>query len=365
MTSDVVTLAAELVRMDSSAARGAIEALRDVDDWFAASGVGRRTWKQAESHAALLVLPQEKCDNLLLFSAHIDVVPPGSSWSRDPFSGDIVDRRLHGRGASDMKAGLAAAMLAVRDGLQLGAPVGLIVTTSEETGCQGAELAEDELRALSIGGVIIPEATGNVVALGHRGALWLSVCTSGRAAHGSVPHHGSSAISGMTAVLTRLADLPLRTSKLLGEESVNVGTIVGGTAVNMVPDECTIGVDHRTIGPAEPILAWWRAQPEVSEVRVVLDLPSVQTAADSELVTLLSDLTDVAAEAVSYFTDASVLTKCCGGAPMVVWGPGDPNLVHGADETVETDAVETALHSYRELVSRWSMRVATGQEVVT
>lgn len=319
MISDVVTLAAELVRMDSSATRGAIEALRAVNNWFAESEVGRRTWKQSATHAALLVLPEEKCDDLLLFSGHIDVVPPSSSWSRNPFSGDIVDRRLHGRGASDMKAGLAAV---VRDGLQLGAPVALFVTTSEETGCQGAELAEDELRPVSIGGVIFSEAIANVAALGHRGALWPSVRIGGRAAHGSAPHRGSSAISGMTAVLTRLPNLPLRASEFLGEESVNIGTVVGGTAVNMVPDECTLGVDHRTNGPTQPILAWRRAQPEVAEVRVVLDLPSVQTAEDAGFAVMVSSLTGVAAEPVSCFTDASVLAKCCGGAPMVVWAPG-------------------------------------------
>lgn len=361
MISDVVALAAEMVRMDTSGGEGAVEALRWVDAWFAEAGVGRREFRASGPHAALLVLPEESVperpvQDLLLFSGHIDVVPAGDFWTTPAFIGDVVSGRLRGRGASDMKGGLAAAMIAVREGLNAGARVGLLVTTSEEIGCQGAEQIVDELGDLDIGAVVIAESTDNAIAFGHRGALWLTITTQGTAAHGASPERGRSAISEMVDVLARIPEIPGACDDLLGAATVNIGTIAGGTAVNVVPARCVVSADHRIVGDAKPIVDWWRSHPEVARVHVDLELPSVRTDRHNQTIRLFDGLAAFSDRPVPYFTDGSVLTRCKPRAPIVIWGPGDPRRVHTADEYVDVEALRAAENGFSALIERWMGR---------
>jgi succinyl-diaminopimelate desuccinylase len=301
----------------------------------------------------LLRTPTDPGRPQLVLACHVDTVPvpDAGSWQRDPFGADLDGGRVWGRGASDMKAGLAAAAAAVA-AADPQTPVALLLTSDEEIGSKGAAAAAAALAAQRVGAVIVPEATGNQVVLGHRGALWLAVRTAGRAAHGSTPERGHNAVLDLVALLGRAGgQLPLRTDPFLGTETWNPGVVAGGTVPNVVPDRAEVLVDMRTVGDAGPLLGWWRAQPEVAEVDVRVDLPPVGTPADDPWVAGLPAA--VLPAPATYFTDASVLAPAVRGAPIVVWGPGTPAVMHARDEYVEVAELEQAVAAFGEVVARW------------
>jgi succinyl-diaminopimelate desuccinylase len=302
----------------------------------------------------LLRTPTDPARPRLLLACHVDTVPvpDADRWERDPFGADLDGGRVWGRGGSDMKAGLVAAAAALA-GADPQTPVALLLTSDEEIGSKGAAAAAAALAEQRIGAVIVPEATGNQVVLGHRGALWLAVRTAGRAAHGSTPERGHNAVLDLVALLARAGgQLPLRSDPFLGTETWNPGVVAGGTVPNVVPDRAEVLVDMRTVSDGAPLLEWWRDQPEAAAVEVRVDLPPVGTPADDPWVaTLPGPVLDAPA---TYFTDASVLAPVVGGAPIVVWGPGTAAVMHARDEYVEVAELEQAAAAFTAVADRWA-----------
>ncbi|MGY1652259.1 M20 family metallopeptidase [Geodermatophilus sp. SYSU D01119] len=301
----------------------------------------------------LLRTPADPGRPVLLLACHVDTVPvpdPGA-WTRDPFGADLDGGRVWGRGASDMEAGVVAAALALA-AADPQTPAALLLTSDEETGSRGAAAAAATVAELPVGAVVVPEATGNQVVLGHKGALWLAVRTAGRAAHGSTPERGHNAVLDLAALLGRAATgLPFRTDPFLGTETWNPGVVSGGTVPNVVPDRAEVVVDMRTVADGGDLLRWWREQPEAADVEVRVDLPPVGTPADDPWVATLP--APVLPTPATYFTDASVLGQVVGGAPVVVWGPGTPAVMHAADEYVELAELEQAAQAYTAVLARW------------
>ncbi len=211
----------------------------------------------------------------LHLNGHFDVVPPGDGWTVDPFAGVVREGRIYGRGASDMKSGIAAAVFALealrRAGVELEGAVDISATVDEESGgfagvahlCEAGVISSDDTRY-----AIIPEPFGpGRVCVGHRGVYWFDVVAHGHTAHGSMSHLGRSAIDDMGALLeafrTRLApDLATRLSALpvvpepSRRPSLNVNAITGGqsgeaTQSPCVADRCAATFDRRFI-PEEP-----------------------------------------------------------------------------------------------------------------
>jgi succinyl-diaminopimelate desuccinylase len=289
----------------------------------------------------------------LLLACHVDTVPvpDAGEWERDPFGADLDGGRVWGRGGSDMKAGLVASVAALA-AAGPETPVALLLTSDEEIGSKGAAAAASAVADQRIGAVIVPEATGNEVVLGHKGALWLAVRTAGRAAHGSTPERGHNAVLDLAALLTRAGgEIPLRTDEFLGSETWNPGMVAGGAAANVVPDRAEAVIDMRTVADGGELLRWWQGQPEVADVEVRVHLPPVGTPADDEWVATLPG--PVLTKPATYFTDASVLVEVVQGAPIVVWGPGTPAVMHARDEYVELAEVEQAASVFADVVRRW------------
>ncbi|PZF62064.1 M20 family peptidase [Curtobacterium sp. MCBD17_034] len=361
-TPDVTELLSDLIRVDSvtgSAGEGLVLDL--VQAWYAGHA-GSRVVRSPATTDGLLVVPARPSPRSsgphLAFSCHADVVPTGAegSWTTPPFQPHIAEGRLHGRGSSDMKAGLAAAMVAVARLHEQGLPVVLALSVGEESGCLGAPVLVDMLSAagIDLGAVVIPESTANRIVLGHRGALWLRVETRGTSAHGSTPSAGRNAVLAMRDVLLRLDAVPLTAHPRLGAETLNVGTIAGGSVPNMVPDVCVVRVDHRVTEAASAarIPDWWRGRPDVADVTVELDLAPVWTDETDPWVASLPGR--VAREPAAYFTDASVFVRSMPDVPMVVWGPGDPTRVHSVDESVSLDLLADAVLAYVSAGVRWA-----------
>jgi succinyl-diaminopimelate desuccinylase len=201
----------------------------------------------------------------LLFSAHMDVVPPGdpSAWEGnkiDPW----VDAGgcLHGRGAVDMKGGMAAFIAAFLKNLDAitsnqKALIGLLFTVDEETSLAGAQAFVGSSFARLFGKAILPEPTGLQPVRGHKGVLFLRFAVRGKAAHGAVPERGVNAIN-VAMEMYKAIDAQYqgirssRTHAVLGSPTMNLGMFSGGEKVNVVPDVCNFSIDRR-INPGETI----------------------------------------------------------------------------------------------------------------
>jgi succinyl-diaminopimelate desuccinylase len=294
---------------------------------------------------------------MLLFACHADTVPFGdpTTWTHDPLSGAITDGRLFGRGSSDMKGGLAAALTAVIGAAGQGIPCAILITADEEIGCLGARAAVTALSGLDIGAVVIPESTDNDVLLGHRGALWIRLTARGTAAHSSTPHLGRSALLPLAAcVLDVDTRLPRRNHPMLGETSVNIGTMTAGTATNIVPDHATATLDIRFPHPDDPATALdWiaRAHPLI-DATVETRLPAVLTSPDDPWVQSLPAAC-AAQPTCAYFTDAAILTRALPTVPIIIWGPGDPTQPHTGNESVHTARITEACSLYHHTLMNW------------
>ena len=291
-------------------------------------------------------------------------------WRKDPFAGETDAGRLFGRGASDMKSGVAAfvtAALALGDKLAGTPGLELVITGGEETGCEGAfHLARSTGALGRAGAILVAEPTANYPLVGHKGAYWLSARTRGVTAHGSMPERGENAVYKAARAIAKLEhfDFGVAPHALLGAPTLNVGTIAGGLNINSVPDEARIGIDIRTVaGQDNAALRATLADllgPDV-ELEPILDVGSVYTdPADpwiADVFEVMAPILNTTPQprSVSYFTDAAALRPAYGNPPTVILGPGEPQMAHQTDEYCVTDRIRQAVEGYREIIGRWCL----------
>ena len=304
----------------------------------------------------------------ICFTGHLDVVPIGTAaWSVDPFGGEISGERLYGRGASDMKSGVAAIVCAAAEvarwrNRRAGAL--LVLTAGEEAGCDGArELVELGLLQARAGALVVGEPTRLYPVTAHKGAFWARLVTRGKAAHGSMPELGENAIFKMLPVVDRLRALDLGPpNPLQGAPTVNVGVIRGGSIPNQVPDRCEVLVDVRTVAGLrhdDVRAALAIAAGDVAEVERLIDAPPVLTDAADPWVERIFELAAPytgerpRARSINYFTDAAVLRPALGNPPTVICGPGTPELAHQTDEYAEVALIERAVDLYTAIAREW------------
>jgi succinyl-diaminopimelate desuccinylase len=274
----------------------------------------------------------------ILLNGHMDTVPAGVDWTREPFGGELVDGRIYGRGACDMKGGVAAcavvlARLAAR-ATPIGGSVVLAAVMDEERGARGAKhvVGHDGITADA---AIVAEPTHMRLVTSTNGQLNFAVRLHGLAAHSSEPALGHSAISDAR----RLAD-----ALESHDPPYLVGSIAGGVAPNVVPAACELAIDrrvrvHETLAEVEAefaaLLDAATAQaPRRGEYETPLAVPPVSLAADHLVSRTIAGTlgqeppfghSEQTMDA-SWFADA--------GIPTVVLGPGDPRQAHQADEHI-------------------------------
>jgi succinyl-diaminopimelate desuccinylase len=304
----------------------------------------------------------------LAFTGHVDTVPLGAApWSRDPFGGEIADGKLHGRGASDMKSGIAAfvaAALELKDALRDGPGLVFIVTAGEETGCEGASqlVRQPDLKPLldGIGALVVAEPTGNRPLAAHKGALWLRASARGVAAHGSMPERGDNAIYKLAPALAKLRehDFGLPPHPLMGKPTLNVGLIAGGLNINSVPDAASFTIDIRSVtGQDHAAIRDDLAAllgPEI-ELETLIDMASIHTDPQDPWMRRVTELATPGEKpgSVAYFTDAAVLRPALGCPPTVILGPGEAHMAHQTDEYCLVERIVRAKELYRRIVADW------------
>jgi succinyl-diaminopimelate desuccinylase len=304
----------------------------------------------------------------LAYCSHVDVVPAGdaSLWAEHPYSGTVMDGRLYGRGSGDAKGPIAAALEAVEILLRSGFPfrgtLELELVADEETmGFKGAgHLVERGVVSPDI--AIVGEPTSLRVVRAQRGACWFRLTTRGRAAHGSAPERGVSAIRHMAELVLRLEEtLPDVEHPVLGGPTINVGTISGGAKVNIVPASCAIEVDRRTV-PGETVesvrasideaIALTRARFPAIDAHVELLFNSnpfevdVNSAVVQTVARSVAEATGSVPKIVGFrgASDARFLFEA--GADVVLCGPGQIELAHTANESIQLVELERGAIAY-------------------
>jgi acetylornithine deacetylase len=229
---------------------GETEIARFVAAWLESAGLDVGLHELGPSRANVIAVARGNGGGqTLMLNAHMDVV--GAGAMTEPWTPRIDGTRLYGRGAYDMKASLAAIMLAGREAARLDLRGDVIVTAvaDEEFASIGVQ---DVVRLNGADAAIVAEPTGLDLCVAHKGFIWLEVETHGVAAHGSLPEEGIDAIAKMGPVLTGLVDLDreLRSRpghSLLGPSSIHASLIRGGQELSTYPARCLLSIERRTI----------------------------------------------------------------------------------------------------------------------
>ncbi|TDC00346.1 M20 family peptidase [Nonomuraea longispora] len=313
----------------------------------------------------------------LMFEGHTDVVTEGdlSTWTVDPFGGEIRDGRLWGRGSADMKSGLAATLYATR-ALQLAGPfpgrIKVCALADEEGLMIGAHHFVSEGLAADVDGAIVAEPEAGEICAVAKGALRLRVDLTGKMAHGAMPQHGRNPIQAVAELLAGLRALQDELQTLhpahehLGEVYVTPTVLRAGSEeqVNVIPAVASVFIDVRTIPGvehkviAERVAALAGRDGITAEVSTLVDRPPVDVpVADPVVAALAAAHRTVTGREPVYggvpgSTDGTVLTHW-GGIPSVVYGPGGKWIAHQADEFVEVAEIVQCAKVFAEAARRF------------
>ncbi len=368
--TDTIELLKDLVAIDSQnpslvpGAAGESQVAAYVAAWAGSAGLASETFEATGGRPSVLVRSRPGgTGRSLMLCGHLDTV--GIAGMTDPLTPVIDGDRLHGRGAYDMKAGLAAALIACREASRLGLPgeVSVACVADEEHSSIGVQ---EILRQAGADAAIVTEPTELAVATAHRGFTWTEINVVGKAAHGSRPHLGKDAILQAGPILVALADLNEqlrgRQHPRLGPGFVHASIISGGREESTIPDSCTLTIERRTLPGetvqdverdiAELLARCTAADPELeASSRTTLARPPFETADDEHIVRAVAaaatrTLGRPADRAgVSYWADASLIARS--GIPTVLFGPdGD-----GAHAAVEWASLSGTIACARTLIA--------------
>ncbi|MGI8401316.1 MAG: M20/M25/M40 family metallo-hydrolase [Gemmatimonadaceae bacterium] len=324
--TDVVSLAAELLAIQSTTGSetGAVDF---VSRWLVARGWNVTLQEVTRGRANVWA---SRSGGGVTFSTHLDTVPPY-------LPPRLEGSRLFGRGASDAK-GIAAAMMVAADRLVGDGEkrVELLFVVGEEKGSDGARAANNlgsKSRYLING-----EPTESKLASGAKGSLRATIRTRGREAHSAYPHLGRSAIEPLIELLPTLRKLPLPSDPVLGETTVNIGTIKGGTEANVIPAHAEAEIMFRLVTDVAPIKKMindWVKNGN-ADVEFGSHIPAQKFATVPGFETM----------PVAYTSDIPLLSNW--GEPFL-FGPGSIHVAHTPDEYIDVEELRASVDSYERL----------------
>ena len=364
-----VEMIGRLVSFDTTSRESNLPLIEFVRDYLAAHGVESVLIQDAEGRKANLYATVGPPDAPgIALSGHTDVVPvDGQPWNTDPFQLVEKDGRLHGRGTADMKSFCAIALALIPEFVarRLHTPIHLALSFDEEIGCLGAPLMIDQLGA-ALGPkpklAIIGEPTGMAVVNAHKGVVCLRTKVRGLEAHSSATHRGVNAVQYAAMLIGFLIEMAAEMAARQAPESgfepphttIQVGTIDGGTAQNIVPLDCAFTWEYRLLPGTEPheienrferfanetVLPMMRAVgPETGiETETICSVPGLRPDRGSPAEPLAMALARTNhTEVVSFATEAGQFQRA--GVPAVVCGPGHIAQAHQPDEYIELSQI--------------------------
>ena len=293
-----------------------------------------------EGRAELIEVAPQRFNVLCTFgqpvvtlSTHLDTVPPFFPSRED-------DQFIWGRGACDVKGIIASMISAVRRLLEEGKRgIALLFVVGEERNSIGAYSASKDPRGSKF--LINGEPTENKLAVGSKGALRYEIVSSGRMAHSAYPHLGESAIEKLLDALQKIRAIPLPLDEVLGPSTLNIGTLAGGRAPNVVADHAEAAVMIRLVNDAAPLrAAMQNACDGLAEAREILCIPALR----------LASLDGFETSVVSYTTDIPAFGGAW-GTPFLL-GPGSIHVAHTSEERIEKRQILDAVEIYRKMVLR-------------
>lgn len=301
----------------------------------------------------------------LVYICHMDTVTTGEGWTVSPFGAEVIRGRIYGRGACDMKSGLACALsaftsmaLKARNGKKPGRSLVFIGTVDEEDFMRGAEAAIADGWVSKDSWVLDTEPTNGQIEVAHKGRTWFEITVNGITAHASTPWKGADAIAAMAEIIAairrRIAACPVHPD--LGASTVTFGQIEGGYRPYVVPDSCRVWIDMRLVPPTDTagaaaivedaIAAATKEIPGITAAyQITGNRPYVEKDEQSPLLNALSraceEVTGEPAP-VSFFpgyTDTAVIAGTLGNHNCMSYGPGDLELAHKPDEYVPCEDI--------------------------
>ena len=295
---------------------------------------------------------------ILLVACHLDVVPPGDGWSTDPFKSVVKNGRIYGRGASDNKGQMASMLVLARflkeNESKLNGSFLLVGAADEEKGSSlGMKYLLDECK-VTADFAIIPDVAHNMrmIDVGEKGALFLNITSHGKQAHGSTPEKGTNAIWDMIELLNQLKNIKFKrlSHELFTPPTLNLGTISGGVATNIVAAKCEARLDIRYLpgetkeevlnNIKEMIDSIRKHNPTANyEITIDSDLPPSQAPVDNPLLNLIAMHTAsiLGLKPKTMGLSGSTVTKQLieKDVMAVGFGPGDEEQAHIANESIE------------------------------
>jgi acetylornithine deacetylase len=360
------TLLARLISFDTTSRLSNLGLIHFIRDYLAQHGVDSQVLDDRSHTKATLFASIGPTDRPgFLLAGHTDVVPvDGQAWTTDPFQLHRRDGRLFGRGSADMKGFIACVLAAVPQfvSLSLHTPIHLAFTCDEELGCIGLrELLEDSgsLPVTAKMG-IVGEPTSMRLVAEHKGKIAMRVEVRGQAGHSSNPSTGVNAVEYAAELIAFIRRLnqekrvlgPFDTEYETPHTTLHVGSVHGGTVLNVIPAECSFEFEIRYLprDPAQPILdlihrfAADELEPAMKRVNPACGItfrekfayPGLSIAPDAEVVAFVGSLLDpeAAPAKIAFGTEAGLYQQRC-GIPAVVCGPGDIAVAHRADEYID------------------------------
>ncbi len=295
---------------------------------------------------------------ILLVACHLDVVPPGDGWNTDPFKSVVKNGRIYGRGASDNKGQMACMLVLARllkeNESKLKGSFLLVGVADEEKGSRlGMKYLLDECK-VTADFAIVPDIAHNMrmIDIGEKGALFLNITSHGKQAHGSTPEKGTNAIWDMIELLNQLKNIKFKclSHELFTPPTLNLGTISGGVASNIVPAKCEARLDIRylpgeteeeVLNNVKETIASIRKRNPTADYEITIDssLPPTQVSRNNPLLNLIAMHTEsiLGLKPKTKGLSGSTVTKQLIEKDVVAvgFGPGDEEQAHIANESID------------------------------
>ncbi len=312
-------------------------------------------------------------DKKLIIAGHTDTVPAGNNWEHDPFNATVAYERIYGRGAADMKGGLAAMIICIENLKESGwTPNGDLIFlgyANEETG-DGEEIGMRYVAdKVDADAMLICDSTDFDIVTAEKGVLWVEIEALGKEAHGSRPWEGINAIEKLGKFLIKLNSMTFPAEhQILGKTTVSVNTISGGYKTNVVPSHAKAKVDIRIVPgeTKEMILEKLEELKKTAEeedkdmkinIKEMMYYEPVELPNDHPAISLLvSSAEEVLGKKLKFkaehaATGAGVFIKA--GIPTIVFGPGKPEQCHAKDEYVDIKDLEDICNIYEKFIKKF------------